>query len=71
MEDFAYTTAQQFTSRMVFAEKPTNRDSAAGRYGIEQPPTFVLLDARGGEITRFGYEPTAEAFASAITSSLK
>ncbi len=71
MESFVYTAAQQFSSRLVFLEKAVNRDSAAARYSVDQTPTFLLLDATGTEVVRFGYQPSADAFSQAITRALK
>lgn len=71
MEPFAHATASQFRDRMVFVEKSVDQDrNAAARYGVRGTPTFVLIDATGKEVARFGFQPTDAAFAAAITSAL-
>ncbi len=71
MEPFAHETAGQFAGRMVFAEKSVDDDrSAASRYGVRGTPTFVLIDAAGREVARFGFQRDAQAFATAIESGL-
>jgi hypothetical protein len=70
MEAFVFTTAAQFAQRLVFQEKPTERDSTAQRYGVSTLPAFVLLDAQGKELGRFGYESDAGAFEAAIAGAL-
>ncbi len=70
MEGFVEQTAQQFASSAVFVEKSTDRDASAQRYGVTSPPVFVLIDARGKELARFGYQATSAAFSTAITNAL-
>jgi hypothetical protein len=70
MEPFVFTTASQFARRLVFQEKPKERDSTAQRYGVTVLPTFVLLDVRGNELGRFGYKADAGAFGAAIERAL-
>ena len=37
---------------------------------LRHKPTFVLVDASGEEIARFGFQPTSPAFAQAIETAL-
>jgi thiol-disulfide isomerase/thioredoxin len=69
MESFVEQTAQQVADRAVFVEKSIDRDASAGRYGVTSAPTFVLVDAQGRELARFGYQPSAEAFKAAISGA--
>ena len=71
MEEFAHRAAHQFSARAAFVEKAVDRDSAAARYGVTATPTFILIDARGGELSRFGYQTSAEAFSQAIETALR
>jgi thiol-disulfide isomerase/thioredoxin len=72
MEPFAHQTANGFAARMVFVEKSVDDDrSAATRYAIRGTPTFVLIDAKGKELARFGFQPSASAFAQTIEAALK
>ncbi|MGE0600589.1 MAG: thioredoxin family protein [Dehalococcoidia bacterium] len=71
MEPFAHQAASDFADRLVFVEKSVDDDrSAAARYGVRGTPTFVLIDASGQEIARFGFQPTLPAFAQAIETAL-
>lgn len=71
MEPFAHETASQFNGRVAFVEKSVDDDrGAAAAYGVRGTPTFVLIDANGRELARFGFQSTAAAFAKAIESSL-
>ncbi len=57
--------------RMVFAEKSVDDDrQAASRYGIRGTPTFVLVDANGQEVARFGFQRDEQSFAAAIEAAL-
>jgi thiol-disulfide isomerase/thioredoxin len=72
MEPWAHSTAHEFLDRALFVEKSVNDDpNAAGRYGVRGTPTFVLIDARGQPIAQFGFQPTQEAFRTAITKVLQ
>lgn len=71
MDPFAHRTASAFTQRMLFIEKAADRDVSAARYEVTETPTFVLIDSRGLEITRFGFEETAETFAAMIEQALQ
>jgi predicted DsbA family dithiol-disulfide isomerase len=56
---------------MVFVEKSVDDDrNAASRYGIRGTPTFVLIDAAGQEVTRFGFQRDEQSFVTAIESAL-
>lgn len=71
MEAFAHETASTFADRLAFVEKSVDDDrAAAGRYGVRGTPTFVLIDAGGKEIARFGFQATESAFAQAIEAAL-
>ena len=67
---FAHTVAAEFRGRLVFIEKATDRDTAAATLGVTAVPAFVLLDARGTELARFGYLADAAALKRAIESAL-
>ena len=62
MEPYAFETAAEFSDRMIFVEKSLDHDrDAAGRYGVRGSPTFVLIEADGGELARFvGYRSEAD-----------
>jgi len=71
MEPFAHETARTFTDRLAFVEKSVDDDwAAAARFGVRGTPTFVLIDAEGKEIARFGFQATASAFAQTIAAAL-
>lgn len=71
MEPFAHPTAAKFTDRAAFVEKSVDDDrNAVAQYGVRGTPTFVLIDARGREISRFSFQPTEQAFSAAIESAL-
>ncbi len=73
MQSFAHETAQGFTNRMSFVEKGLDAGGAAdaSRYRIQGTPTFVLIDAKGKEITRFFFASSSAEFAAAITAALQ
>lgn len=71
MDAFAHQTAALFSPRMVFVEKAADRDVSAARFAVTTTPTFVLIDAAGRELTRFGYQPSPESFAAAIAAALR
>jgi thiol-disulfide isomerase/thioredoxin len=70
MEPFVETTAHEKLDRLAFVEKAIDRDASAQRYGVTAAPTFVLLDAQGTEVARFGFEPDAASFSAAIESAV-
>lgn len=71
VEPYAHSTASKFRNEMVFFEKSVHDDrSAAARYGLRGTPSFVLINASGQQITRFGFPPSDSAFASAVASAL-
>ena len=71
MEGFAHSAAGQFSDRMRFVEKSVDHDGAAARrYGVRGTPTFVLIDERGQELSRFSYQPDAGRFAQQIEAAL-
>jgi thioredoxin-related protein len=71
MEPFAHEVMARYRDRVVFVEKSVDHDRDASlRYGIRGTPTFVLIDAGGNEILRFGFESTAEDFAQTVEQAL-
>ena len=52
-------------------EKDIAGDGIAPKYGVRGTPTFVLIDAKGAEIDRFNYQPTAPEFAARIEQGLR
>jgi thiol-disulfide isomerase/thioredoxin len=71
MSPFAHDTADEFASQVAFVEKSVDHDrSAANGYGVRGTPTFVLIDAYGEEIVRFGFQQTADAFRQVISDAL-
>lgn len=71
MDSFAHQTAAEFAKRIAFVEKAADRDVSAARYGVSGTPTFVLIDARGEEVARFGFQKTQEHFAELIEQSVQ
>lgn len=71
MDSFAHQTAAEFAKRMAFVEKSADRDVSAERYGVSGTPTFVLIDARGEEVARFGFQRTKGRFAAFIEQLLQ
>ena len=71
MDSFAHQTAAGFAARMAFVEKAVDRDVSASRFGVIATPTFVLIDARGEEIGRFGFQDSADKFAAMIGQALQ
>ena len=67
---FAHTVAAEFRDRLVFVEKATDRDNAAATLAVTSVPAFVLLDARGTELVRFGYLADAATLKASIESAL-
>ena len=71
MDPFVYETAGQFGERLVFVEKSVDHDREnTARYRIRGTPTFVLIDATGDEVGRFGYQRDGQSFASTISELL-
>lgn len=71
MEGFAHSAAGQFSDRMRFVEKSVDHDGAAARrYGVRGTPTFVLIDERGHELSRFSYQPDSGRFMQQIEAAL-
>ncbi len=72
MEPFAHSAAAALGERVRFVEKSVDQDRAAAtRYAVRGTPTFVLIDGSGRELSRFFFQPTAEAFTRAIEAALK
>lgn len=63
---FAHRVMAELRERAVFIEKSVDRDPAAARYGVRETPVFVLIDAEGREVGRFGAEPDAAAFRAEV-----
>ncbi len=70
MEPWALDSAAAFKGRMAFVEKDVESDGVAAKYGVRGTPTFILIDANGKELARFGYEASAAAFTARIEQSL-
>ena len=69
MDPFAHEVASEVMGDVTFVEKSVDHDrSAASRYGVRGTPTFILIDARGREITRFHAQLDPASFAAAIES---
>ncbi|WBL37355.1 thioredoxin family protein [Tepidiforma flava] len=68
---FVHRVMEEFRGRIVFVEKSVDRDTSAERYGVRETPTFVLIDAEGRELTRFGALPDAAAFRAKVTELLE
>ena len=63
--------ASRYADRSVFVEKSVDDDrAAAAHYGVRGTPTFVLIDAHGKELARFGFQSTAAAFTQTIEAAL-
>ncbi|MEO6397345.1 MAG: thioredoxin family protein [Tepidiformaceae bacterium] len=71
MDDFAHRVAAQFTARLAFVEKAADRDTSAARLGVTEAPTFVLIDDRGQELERFGFERTQASFSARVEAALR
>ncbi|MEP6871435.1 MAG: thioredoxin family protein [Anaerolineaceae bacterium] len=71
MDSFAHQSAAELAGRMAFVEKAADRDVSAARYGVTDTPTFVLIDARGEEIARFGFQATRQQFAATVGELLQ
>jgi cytochrome oxidase Cu insertion factor (SCO1/SenC/PrrC family) len=56
--------------RAVFVEKSVDRDPVAARYGVRETPTFVLIDAEGRELGRFGAPADEVAFRAKVAELL-
>lgn len=56
--------------RLVFVEKSVDRDPVSGRYGIRETPAFVLIDAAGREVGRFGPISDEAAFRAKVEELL-
>lgn len=59
---FVHGVMSEYRDQLVFVEKSTDRDTADERYGITETPAFLLLDAEGKELGRFGFAPDEAAF---------
>lgn len=72
MEPFAHETANGLTGEVVFVEKAIDEEPGiADDFRVLGPPTFVLIDAAGEEIGRFGYQRDAASFEAAIRAALE
>jgi thioredoxin-related protein len=70
MEPWALDAAKGMSDRVAFVEKDVNSDGSARAYGVRGTPTFIVIDAKGKELARFGYQRTAEEFVATIDSVL-
>lgn len=67
---FAHRVMAGERDRVVFVEKSVDRDPVSAAYGIRETPSFVLIDAAGRELARFGALPDAEAFRAKVDELL-
>ncbi|MGI8970443.1 MAG: thioredoxin domain-containing protein [Dehalococcoidia bacterium] len=67
MEGFVNSSAAQFRDRLVLMEKSVDDAPAdAARFHVRGTPTFVVLDAKGQEVSRFGFIPKANDFTAQL-----
>lgn len=59
---FVHRVMAGYRDQLVFIEKSVGRDTADERYGIDSTPAFLLIDANGEELGRFGYAPDEAGF---------
>ncbi|MDZ7729639.1 MAG: thioredoxin family protein [Dehalococcoidia bacterium] len=72
MSGFAHEAAEEFEGDVHFVEKSVELErDAVGRYGVRGTPTFVLIDAAGEPIGRFGFQPDAGSFRATIDEVLQ
>jgi thioredoxin-related protein len=71
MERFVEPSAEKFEDRMAFVEKSVDHSPELVRqYRIFGTPTFVLIDSKGEEVGRFGFEAGSEPFEEKISKLL-
>lgn len=71
MERFVEPSAAKFQGKMAFVEKDVDHSPDLIRqFRVFGTPTFVLLDAKGLEVARFGFERTPERFEAQLTKAL-
>ncbi len=63
---FAHRVMAELRGRLAFVEKSVDREPAAERYGVRETPLFMLIDAQGRELGRFGTVPDAAAFRAEV-----
>ncbi len=59
---FVHRVMSGYREQFVFVEKSIGRDTAGERYGIDATPAFLVIDASGKELGRFGYIQDEEGF---------
>lgn len=59
---FVHGVLAGYRDQLVFIEKSADRDTADERYGVSDVPAFVLLDATGKELGRFGFAADEAVF---------
>lgn len=59
---FVHGVMAGYREQLAFVEKSTDRDTADERYEVTAAPAFVLLDAEGTELGRFGFAADEAAF---------
>lgn len=67
-QEFVHAVMSEFRDDVVFVEKEVARDTADERLGVKDVPTFVVLDARGGELDRFTDPGTPEALRERVAA---
>jgi thioredoxin-related protein len=71
MARFVEPSAEKFDDRMVFVEKSLDHSrELVQQYRVFGVPTFVLIDSRGEEVGRFGFEPSPESFEEKVSKLL-
>jgi thiol-disulfide isomerase/thioredoxin len=67
MEPIVAETTPKLAGKVEFVEKSIDEEpELVRRYHIPGTPTFVLIDSRGKEITRFFFDPDPDSFASRV-----
>lgn len=67
---FVHRVMAEERGRVVFVEKSLDRDPVSGQYGIRETPAFVLIDAAGRELGRFGALPDEASFRAKVEELL-
>lgn len=71
MDPYAKGVLESFGDRFVVVEKSVDHDqTSVDRYGVRATPTFVLIDAKGKEITRFNFVASGPELTRVIEQGL-